>query len=315
MAKCLSSLFVAIFLMQVFASAQVIDGFPGDSTTITFMSGTMPNVSPDTAAKQLWKIGHSTKTFFGVNSSGQMTMMTDTAKPYPVNANNWFIIKGFSLYVIVDFWHKYQTRAGHDGGIVEFSMDGGTSWQNVKGECNEDGSKGRGILTTNFYSKTDTLLTGEPAFTGARDSTQFSRLQFWGGYAVSPPSGSGCSFDWPYDFQVRFRFVSDSAADTLAGWMIDSIKVEHDLYPGGVAEIIKPGSLLTHPNPSYNSLFIFPALDNEARFNLEIYNGLGQSIMKLPYKQSLDLAGYPKGLYFYRVSNGQEYYTGRLLVE
>jgi len=283
-----------------------------DSTIIRFASDTIPNFIPDTTSTPLWQIGHSHKTFFGVDTLGTTTIMTDTINHYRKNANNWFIIKMSIGGAIIDFWHKYQTTSNHDGGLVEFSQDSGKTWQNVKGDCSTDGSDNPGILTTNFYSKTDTLLNGEPSFNGIYDSLRYSRLQFWFGEAINPYGSSRCLYGFPY---LRFRFISDSISDTLAGWIIDSIKIEHDEYPGYVQNIGKQKLLNTYPNPSNNGTFNFPALNNEQSFSIEVYNAIGERILRTPYKQSLDIGSCAKGLYFYKVSDGLEYYSGRLLIE
>ena len=259
MNKTILALF-AVLITSFATNAQVIDGLPADSSIISFTNDSIANFIPDTAAIPLWQIGHSHKSFFGSDSAGT-TIMTDTLNPYPVNANNWFVIKGVTLFTIVDFWHKYQTTNAHDGGVVEFSQDGGISWQNLKGDCNTDGTQNRGILTTNFYSLTDTLITGIPSFNGTCDSIMHSRFQFWGGWAIGPPmkSTTFCDFIWPYSFYVRFRFVSDSVVDSLAGWEIDSIKTHLDIYPSLVKTLNKLLPLNTYPNPSYDGFFNFPS--------------------------------------------------------
>ncbi len=313
--------FFALLITSWAANAQVQDGLYNISTTyISFTSDSIPNYIPDTAAIPLWQIGHSHKAFFGSDSS-ETTIMTDTIHPYRINANNWFVIKvPFVFNAIIDFAHKFQTDSGHAGGIVEFSLDTGVTWQNVKGDCNVDGSFGTsgGILTTNFYNTNDTLISGVPAFNGNSDSIQYSRFQFYFGPAVSPhkriTSGTGCSF--PIDtFYIRFRFVSDSLIDSLAGWEIDSIKVEEDYYSGLVKNINKLQPLSIYPNPSYDGIFTFPVLENEQDYTTEVYNAMGKRVLCMPYKQSLDLAHYAKGLYFYKVGDGTNYYSGQLEIE
>ena len=314
-------LLLATLMIPSVTDAQVQDGLYNINTTyVSFTSDTIPNFIPDTAATPLWQIGHSHKSFFGSDTT-KTTIMTDTLSPYRINANNWFVIKIPPIFnVIIDFAHKYQTDSGHAGGTVEFSLDTGRTWQNVKGDCNADGSFGSapGILTTNFYSSTDTLFSGVPAFNGTSDSIQYSRFQFYFGPPLNPhrvTSGS-TACNWSVDtFYIRFRFISDTLADSLAGWEIDSIKIEEDYYMGGVAKINKPQSLSTYPNPSYDGLFTFPSLENEQDYTTEVYNAMGQRIQYSPYTHSLDLSHYVKGLYFYKVTNGREYYTGQLQIE
>ncbi len=68
---------------------------------------------------------------------------------------------------------------------------------------------------------------------------------------------------------IRFRFVSDTTADTLAGWEIDSVKIEHDRYEGGVRSI-EQQKLAVYPNPSISGIFNF--LDpNATQFRYRFY--------------------------------------------
>lgn len=299
------------------ATAQVFDGEPMDSTIIRFNGGSIPGLLPDTAGIPLWQIGRTHKSFFTTDTTA-ISMMTDTLHPYHTHANNWFVLKiRNGMNIIVDFWHKYQTDSTHAGGIVEFSTDHGSTWQNVLGNCNIDGSMGQGILTDNFYSSHDTLHTGEPAFTGTSGGASlYSRFQFFIGLPVKTASGTGCTLVSVDTFYTRFRFVSDTATDTLAGWDIDSIKIEADHYNGGAVALVNKGNMLhVFPNPSYDGSFIFPALVAENQFDIEVYNALGTRIKKMPYAHSLSLKGYPSGIYFYKVSDGTEYYSGQLQVE
>jgi hypothetical protein len=308
----------AIIACSFTASAQVNDGNPFDSTTIRFTSGPIIGYLPDTATIPLWQIGHGHKTFFGADTIG-VTMMTDTVNYYPKNANNWFIFRfPHTFNIIIDFWHKFQTDSGHAGGIVEFSTDHGANWQNVKGACNVDsGMAFGGVLTDGFYGVNDTLATGEQAFTGTQSGMQFSRFQFFDGFPVRISKGSsGCDFFRVDSIYVRFRFISDTTADTLAGWIIDSIKIEKDNYGGGGVKGINNSAVLNiSPNPSFDGIFNFPQLNEGQHFSIEIYNTTGVRILRVPYRRSIDLTYYPGGLYFYKVSDGVEYYSGRLLNE
>ena len=298
-------------------SQHIYDGNPGDSIMVRFDTGTIAHFFPDTSATPLWQIGHGHKAFFGADTAA-ITMMTDTTLPYPVNANNSFVIKAaYGFNFIVDFWHKYETDTAHAGGIVEFSRDKGVTWQNIKGDCNADSGSffGIGVLTSNFYTFNDTLQTGEPAFTGVKDTVQYSRFQFFVGYPQKLTETKSCNL-YTDTMYIRFRFVSDTTVDTLAGWEIDSIKIEHDLYGGGlVRDARNNNTFKVYPNPSSTGLFNFPRLDNETDYLLEVYDAIGRRILQQPYSHVVDISQYPKGLYFYRISDGTEYYSGQLQVE
>ena len=306
--------FASLLFSVLKAEAQVFDGYPADSTTISF-TDTMSNYIADTSTVPLWQIGHSYKTFFGVDSTGVTTIMTDTLNPYPVNSNNWFVMKiPDYLNVIVDFWHKFQTDSGHDGGAVEFSVDSGMTWQNVKGDCNADGTGAwPGVLTDNFYSAIDTITSGEPSFSGIQNSLLHSRVQFFTALPERTTGGAGCSF-WASSIYLRFRFVSDSVADSLAGWIIDSIEIEADNYPGLVRTVNK-SSLTVYPNPSADGTFNFPVLFDEELCRTVVYDAMGRQVVSMPYAHALDMDGYAKGVYIYKVSDGVNYYMGQLVVE
>ena len=305
-----SFIFLLVCLLPLGVSAQVIyDGMPGDSTLIRFTHDSIPNFIPDTSAAPLWQIGRTHKPFFTTDTAGVVSMMTDTLNHYPINANNWFVIKvPYYHNVIVDFWHRYQTNLAHAGGIVDFSIDAGLTWQNIKGPCNIDSFGGTGVGTAGFYSFSDTLVNGEPAFTGTQSTAQYSRIQFKDPEPIAKTT-SGCYFSTS-TFFIRFRFESDTMADTLAGWIIDSVKIENDIYWMAVNDINQHGQLHISPNPSSTGIFTFPELRNE-----ELYNSIGQKISSTPNKHSIDLSHYVNGMYFYTVTNGTEHYSGRLLKE
>jgi len=315
-------LLFSLILLSIATKAQIKYGlFPIDSST--FSLETTDSLSHnrwgkiDTTNTHLWKIGKTHKPFFASGFDSTTAIMTDTTSPYPVNANDWFVLKANHQFnFMISFWHKYQTTKGHDGGIVEFSLDSGTTWQNVKGTCNGDSSFGLGgVFTDNFYSQKDTLLTGQQAFSGTSSGWQYSRFQFFSGYPVRLTKGtSSCDFNSLYFIYIRFRFVSDSVPDTLDGWIIDNIKIRTDYYGGYVAPI-GYNTLHVYPNPSAGGVFIFPELNDEKLAEIEITNALGQTLFTIPYTHKIDLSAYPPGLYLYKVRSSTEYYSGRLVVE
>jgi hypothetical protein len=305
MFKYLLAILILLLLSPVWSYSQIRhDGPRSDSLCILFNGPSISNFLCDTAPNPLWQMGHSYKPFFGTDSIGALKIMTDTIQLYPVNANNWFtIMVRHGPYTLIDFWHKYQTSTDH-----------GMNWQNIKGACNYDssGSFEKGVYTSNFYSFNDTLVSGEPSFNGQSDSTLFSRFQFIDGYAKNT-SGAPCN--WPDSFFVRFRFLSDSVPDTLAGWIIDSIKVTYFYQDGFASNMQRHSSLPVAPNPSGTGSFLFPAIKDEQDYTLEIYNSTGIRIITTTYTTTITLDKYAPGLYLYRVTNGIDCYSGQLLYD
>jgi len=287
-----------------------------------FTGGAISGYTADTATVPLWETGFTYKTFFSADSIPSAGIMTDTLHYYPANANHFFQINlQMGLNTIVDFWHRYQTDSPHAGGLVEYSTDGST-WQNVIGLCSLDTFWGgvSGTFTDGFYTFADTLFNGSPAFMGNSGGTVYSRIQFFQGLPLKTTSASDSS--GPCDFipgdtlYIRFRFISDSTVDSLAGWKIDSMKVEIDHYSDytGLHDASIP-QLKVYPQPSYDGQFHFPYLLGESEYSIEIFTLTGTRVMRMPYTEQLDLSSSPPGVYVYKVSNGYRYYTGRLVRE
>ncbi|MER3498821.1 MAG: hypothetical protein C4308_09415 [Chitinophagaceae bacterium] len=107
-----------------------------------------------------------------------------------------------SAYSTLSFWHKYNTEEGWDGGVVEISTNGGTTWQDL-------GSK----MFLNGYNGsvgTGSALAGRQAFTGNSNTFIQTKINLssYGGQTV----------------KIRFRFAADNnTAPTGGGWWIDDI--------------------------------------------------------------------------------------------
>lgn len=253
-----------------------------------------------------------------MGSGNSYAIMTDTTDTYPTNANDWFTLqlnRAVNRGAIITFRHKYQTTSQHDGGIVEYSYDHGANWTNLLDSCNDNASglPMIGITTSNFYTNSDTILSGGWGFSGTSNGWVNSAFQFpTGPIPLRTNISMNCL---PTDtVYIRFRFVSDDTLETLDGWMIDDIRIDHDNYWSSVNDIAKTETLKPYPNPSYDGLINFPELEDR-NYTTTITNITGNTIMTSPYTPYLDLSAQPKGLYFYRVTNGETTYTGRFTIE
>ncbi len=302
----MKKLLLLLFLLPVAGQAQFFNywGPYFDSTVFSFSSGDSlvhyvpfegSTVVIDTSGTTLWQLGNTTKPIFSNDTTAMHGIMTDTLHQYPTNANDFFVLKLLRPYnCIIDFWHKYETDSAHAGGVVEFSTDSGATWMNIAA-CS-------GIATQNFYSPTDTLITGQSAFTGTSSGEQLSRFQLMNCVAERT-TATACFPDFGlYDnaIYIRFRFVSDSAVDSLSGWMIDSIKVEFTGCGEGVARISDSHAISLFPNPAYNELTV--QSDNTPITEITITNLLGQTVYSSQsaagsLQVSADVAKLPGGVY------------------
>jgi hypothetical protein len=306
-----------ILLVTAFsATGQVIEGLPKDSVSFSTADTAFQHYYyPDTAAVPLWQIGRTTKSFFTADTSGVIAIMTDTLNYYRTNADNYFVLDlPDSLNTIISFWHHYETDSGRDGGTVEYSIDGGLTWENIVGDCHtEEESPLYGICTDNFYHADDTLTNGVPAFSGSRHG-QFSRLQFYKAIPVLLAFPSECPERVGL---LRFRFISDTTSDTLAGWMIDSVKIEYDNYYYGGSVHSVPGDqpFLPFPNPSTDGRFVFPALHNQMNYTIVLRDAFGSIVFTRAYAQQMDFSQLPPGLYFFSVSDSVNTYSGKIVLD
>lgn len=302
-------------LLSLIASAQfngnVIDAVPSDSAVVSFdpsipsRSSSAIQLSFDTANASLWRIGTTSKHFFAVAGTGASGIMTDTANDYPASANDWFTIKvnGHFLNPIISFTHKFETRTGMDGGVVEYSFDSLT-WNNVVGGCYSQ------VLTDSFYKAGDTLQNGTPTFSG---TTYWKRSRFQLFQGIPIKMTGSCQMKWP--FFVRFRFVSDTTTDSLAGWIIRNIIVEKDYYGSSVNGLVGLQPLHVYPNPSRDGLFYWPEIQESSPGKIEITDPLGRIVLVAPYQHTLDCSKLSSGLYYYHVRFGEKEFAGKLFRE
>ncbi len=130
-----------------------------------------------------------------------------------VNAYN---IEGTS---ILSFWHAYNCESGYDGGLVEISIDGGTTWLDVADKFTMNGYNGK--ISANYGS----YIAGRNAFTGNSGGTAFINstinLSVYAGKAV----------------KIRFVFASDNVGGG-DGWYVDDIKLTSAAAVYNIASIL-----------------------------------------------------------------------------
>jgi len=313
----LLTLLIYSFFTAYCTHAQILDVGAIDSFTIRFSSDPGHLYSPDTSVTPLWQIGKTHKVSFTYDTNGITAIMTDTLSTYPTHADNSFIIaipKGD--HTLIKFWHKFETDTNHDGGFIEYSQDGGVTWSNVSDSCNADSTFSDGLITYGFYGPNDTLPAGEAAFSGNSGGSKLSMIQF-----MDPPAPKGtslfsCVWEGVDTFYLRFRFVSDSVTDTMAGWMIDSMMVKHFLRgPGFVQNDTMTTNFSPNPNPSKNGVFYLPTISNFEKAQVQVVDISGRRLSACQNKGKIDLTDFPCGVYFYRVITEQLVYSGKLVYE
>ena len=115
---------------------------------------------------------------------------------------------GTSAYNKLSFWHRYNTEEGWDGGVVEISTNGGTTWTDI----------GANMLTNKYNGSlgagTGNNLSNRDAFNGLVSTFINTTAN------LTPYAGQTA--------KIRFRFASDdntAGSGTPTGWFIDDIKI------------------------------------------------------------------------------------------
>ncbi len=101
------------------------------------------------------------------------------------------------------FWHRMQSEANYDGGIVEISVNGG-DFQDLGAYITQNGYND----TINEY--TDSVLAGRAAWAGSIS---------WQQVTVDLSSFG------PAEVVIRFRFASDASVN-VTGWWIDDLVIQ-----------------------------------------------------------------------------------------
>ena len=176
----------------------------GDSVWETYA------VPGDPGGTQAWQIATEqsyspTHSWFCLNEGSVklQALAWNTAEP--------FVPAGQPLMM---FWHFYNTETNYDGGVLEYSLDGGSSWSDIlMGQFGVPANSSR--FLQNGYNVT--LRTGysnpletRPAWSG--DSSSFKQvlvdLSDFGGYSV------------------KFRWVMGcDSSSSRVGWWLDDIEV------------------------------------------------------------------------------------------
>ncbi|MEP6648086.1 MAG: M36 family metallopeptidase, partial [Saprospiraceae bacterium] len=116
--------------------------------------------------------------------------------------------------VEIGFNHRYNTEATWDGGVIEYSVNGGSTWLDAGPYFTEHG------YPSNISSSSGTGIAGRAAFTGNSDT------QFGGSGFIH--STIRLLLGNPQSLLIRFRMVCDANTGVtgINGWFVDDIIIK-----------------------------------------------------------------------------------------
>lgn len=245
----------------------------------------------------IWQIGKPHKTIFDTAATEPNVIVTDTINKYPSNNTSSFSFHldlKYPYSIVALRWKQKLDMDKHkDGGIVEFSLDKGTTWQNAFNNP----------LIHNFYgynqSNKDTLGSGQYAFSGT-DSTW---RDVW--FCIFGFSNTQTSVDY------RFTFKSDGVNNQKEGWMIDNLFVNQTLMHI-VKENEKSKYLTVYPTATQGIINIEASKieDNHVIETVQLYSMDGRMIEAFkpnPSNLSIDISHLPGGMYYLMINTNLQH--------
>ncbi len=278
--------------------------FDGADTSITnslqmYFEPGNPNV---------WQIGPPQKLFFSAAATTPNAILTDTINFYPDTNTSRFQVRfpadtslTFGIYAM-QWEQKLDLDFKKDVGILEFSVDGGTTWDNAFGNP----------YVYNFYgfndNNMDTTLSGDIGFTG----TDVIWKNIWICFDVSWMT---LQVD---TVRVRFSLVSDSINTNSEGWMLDNM-LAHPTFIHTIAEKEQEKYLNVYPNPSGTIVHIEAKKLKEFHIieKMELYDLNGRIVEEwknIPTKFWIDVSRYANGLYYLKIRTNKKSETLPMVV-
>jgi hypothetical protein len=195
--------------------------------------GASPNVTIDPAAS--WVIGTPNKINAGtlpytpqmINAHGGVNAIVTRSltDAYLVSENSTVKLPAFDLTgltgnITVSFWHNFYVEGGWDAGVLEYSVDFGTTWANV------DNTLGTGTNyvtpnSFNWYNSTSTSGPIVPNKWSGRSNLYTGAVDGWIRSLTTVPIAA---LGGAPVAMLRYHFGSDSSVE-YEGWAIDDIAI------------------------------------------------------------------------------------------
>lgn len=224
--------------------------------------------------ENLWEIGTPGKTILNDAYSPFKSMITDSIDDYPINNISSFEFAVLSSdHTYISFWHKMDTDAGLDGGVVEVSEDNGLTWAN--------------IITLPAYTLTDFYST--PDLVSSAGTAGFSGTSvLWTNVNIHK---------YAVDARFRFTFYSDGIETGKGGWQLDDLQVSVTLT--GLDEHNLDHLLKIYPNPVKDQLEL--VLSDELSIGEVSITNMSGKVIYRGISTSISAEYWDTGIYFVRV--------------
>ena len=202
----------------------------------------------------------------------------------------------------ISFYHAYRTEPYQDGGIVEFSQDGGSTWTSIGG------------VSADWYNEwfiigLSNVSPGIAGFTGTSNGWEYAER------TVQFPQG-GTTI-------IRWRFGADFSVQN-EGWAIDDLCIENigACTPTSIEEPIASAlNFNLWPNPASDQSVILIELESNQTLQWNVTNALGEILLSGDIKGAagensipIEVKDFASGVYYVNVQNGDVQSVRKLVV-
>lgn len=258
------------------------DNFDGASTFFAAENTYTPSWELGTPAPPHITNAHSAPNAWEINLNG----------PYRSNSEEYLYSPFFDFSLAnnieLRFWHMYYTDYTLAGGFVEYTIDGGNSWQQL-GVLNDQ----QGVF---WYGTPAIWPVNKPGWSGPGFAYVQSR------YNLSFLNGS------PNPVRFRFVFSSSSAPPSASvdGWAVDDFEL---ISTVGIEEQTPADvQLSSYPNPASQTAVISYSVPREGVVTLTLRDVMGREIISETTEVNtstqlwnVDVSTLPDGVYFYEL--------------
>ncbi len=192
---------------------------PGSGYDCSFRARTATTPSSETAFEDdfengfaSWSASHGAGTADWTVSTSEPASPTKVAfASDPAVVSDQYLTSGAIAVPSADptlrFQSKFSNEPNWDGGVVEITTDGGSTWADLGPQFTANGYTGT-------LNASGNPLGGRPAFTGTRANYQESVVD------LAPYAGQ--------TVHIRFRMGSDASVSSV-GWRVDDVKVGREV--------------------------------------------------------------------------------------
>ncbi len=293
---------LCLLLFPLFINAQEFyQYFDGDTTMYNTLYTEL-----DTSSSNIWQIGEPQKIIFDEAFSPPNVLLTDTINFIPNNNTSTFQYTVKPMYwggVLAIQWNqKIDMDFEKDGGLIEFSNDGGVTWQNVFNNP----------YVYNFYGfdldNASTLPDGQQVLTGLDNEWK----NIWLCYDIS-------WLDYNDSLLVKHSIICDSIDNNNEGWMIDNLIVSVTIIHT-VSETEQQEYLNVSPNPTTNRINIQAQKTSDYHIieKMELFNSNGillDSWDFIPTKFFIDVGHYPNGIYYLNIQTNKKRELKKVVIQ